>query len=223
MIGEGMRIAVYLLLVLALSGCVAGDPRPTPPALPLAPTAAPFTPPEQLPTSGKVTTVGILLTQGGQIQLAQAASTTAAPLGRVIQLSANEKLPAAGTIVLVRGVLRGADSLQADLIEPVVPEETSVRMLLERSPEYAGRVVRVNGGIVLAGSEAVLVDQLGEGGIPAADARQVKLRLAAIDPALLDRLGGNPDGPRYGSVQVEGYWRQGVLVALLVTPIGSAS
>jgi hypothetical protein len=115
----------------------------------------------------------------------------------------------------------GQRELAAESLVVVVPEETSVGALLDRSGLYNGRLVRVNGGAVISGSSAVLVDQLGDGGIPQPGARQIKLRPAAQDDALLAKLrssspAGDQQGPRFGSVQVEGYWRDGALVPLII-------
>jgi hypothetical protein len=146
-------------------------------------------------------------------------------LGNAVRLGLGETAPS-GSLVLARGRLQlagasGQRELVVESLVVVVPEETSVGALLDRSALYNGRLVRVNGGAVISGSSAVLVDQLGDGGIPQPGARQIKLRPVARDEALLARLRtssstGDQQGPRFGRVQIEGYWRDAALVPLII-------
>jgi hypothetical protein len=218
--------AIALLLALALTACGA-EPAPIP-ATPPAPTAMIFTPMGALPETGQATTLGVIVVDGSSMLFAPAASVTGGgirALGEPLRLVSAEAVPN-GSLVLVRGMLQpagpnGQRELAAESLVVVVPEETSVGALLDRSGLYNGRLVRVNGGAVISGSSAVLVDQLGDGGIPQPGARQIKLRPAAQDDALLAKLrssspAGDQQGPRFGSVQVEGYWRDGALVPLII-------
>jgi hypothetical protein len=64
---------------------------------------------------------------------------------------------------------------------------------------------------------ALLVDQLGAGRPPMPKARQIKLRAPLQDRALLGRLKGVSVGAiRFSHVQVEGFWRAGVLLPLSI-------
>lgn len=126
--------------------------------------------------------------------------------------------------VAVTGVLEGPGAFGPDgafgyrmrpqTITPLPWQETTVALLA--TTPAAGQAVRVTGALISSQNEAVLVEALGPGGAPAPQARQVKLRAPLRDAALLSRLTATPGGAvRYGMVQVEGIWRDGVL-----TPMG---
>jgi hypothetical protein len=103
-------------------------------------------------------------------------------------------------------------------VEPLVPQETSVEVLLDQSAAHEGQMVRLVGGLLVREDSALLVDRLGVGGLPAPKARQLKLGSPLRDSALRERLTGAPGGAvRFGQVQVEGIWRSGILAPLSIT------
>lgn len=133
-------------------------------------------------------------------------------------------------VVAARGRLEGPGSygpggayryrMSDPQLQPIAPEETTVVALLDNSAAYEGRLVRIAGALLTRPDSALLVDRLGAGGLPEPKARQVKLRAPLRDKALLDRLQGAPGGAvRFGRVQVEGFWRAGVLTPLSLLPI----
>ncbi|HET9221854.1 MAG TPA: hypothetical protein VFO07_05085, partial [Roseiflexaceae bacterium] len=96
----------------------------------------------------------------------------------------------------------------------------SIATLLDNAAAYEGRLVRVAGGLLARKDSALLVEQLGAGGLPAAATRQIKLRGGLQDVALLGRLKRTPNGTiHFGQVQVEGFWRGGQLAPLAILPI----
>lgn len=108
--------------------------------------------------------------------------------------------------------------MRPQTITPLPWQETTVA-LLATTPAN-GQAVRVTGALIASQNEAVLVEALGPGGAPAQQARQVKLRAPLRDAALLSRLTATPGGAvRYGMVQVEGIWRDGVLVPMGVRKV----
>jgi hypothetical protein len=105
-------------------------------------------------------------------------------------------------------------------LERLSVQDATVGELIDRPTSYDGRLIRVAGGLLVHEQSALLVDRLGPGGVPAPDARQVKLRAPLADRALLDRLKGPAGGAvRYGQVQIEGFWRAGALVPLSISII----
>jgi hypothetical protein len=104
-------------------------------------------------------------------------------------------------------------------VQPALLHETTVAALLDSPTAHEGRMIRVVGALLARAESAVLVDRLGDGGLPEPGSRQVKLRTPIRDSALLDRLKGNSGAVRFGQVQVEGFWRGGVLVPLAILPI----
>jgi hypothetical protein len=236
------RLLISLTLFCLLAACAA---PPAPPAIPPTPTAVPFTPIEQLPQGGAVITIGYLLIRDGAALIAPSASLVSPapqPLGPIDQLiwcgpadqlriigalAADEGVQHA--IVYARGTIEGGGAYgpggayQRQLASPeltvVAPEETSVSQLAAGGQRSG--VVRLLGGMIInASGAATLVDSLGAGGVPEPGAQQIKLRLPAEDPGLLARLTHTPGSSvSYGQVQVEGYWRNGALVALAIRPL----
>jgi hypothetical protein len=132
-------------------------------------------------------------------------------------------------LVVVRGRLEGPGvygpngrysyQIGDPRLQPAAIQETTVAALLDDPAAREGRVLRVVGALVARGESALLVDHLGAGGLPAPASRQVKLQTPLRDAALLERLKGTEGGVRFGQVQVEGFWRSGVLVPLAILPI----
>jgi hypothetical protein len=130
--------------------------------------------------------------------------------------------------VVARGRLAGPGSygshgqyryqLTDSSFKPLAAQETSIADMLDHSATYERRLVRVVGGLLMRKNSALLVEQLNSGGIPAPKARQIKLRGSIDDQALLARLHGPANGPvRFGQVQIEGLWRDGVLTPVAIT------
>lgn len=108
--------------------------------------------------------------------------------------------------------------LSQPVLEPIVAEETTIADLLGRPAGYESRLVRLVGGLLVRGSSALLVEQLGAGGLPAPKTQQIKLRGPVRDPQLLARLKGAPNGAvRFGQIQIEGLWIGGTLAPLAIT------
>jgi hypothetical protein len=102
-------------------------------------------------------------------------------------------------------------------IEVIAAQETTIGDLLDHSAGYESRLVRLVGSLIARDSSALLVDQLGAGGLPMPKARQIKLPAPLQDRALLGRLKGVSGGAiRFGQVQVEGFWRAGTLIPLSI-------
>jgi hypothetical protein len=144
-------------------------------------------------------------------------------------------MPAPGqrfVLAVVSGRLEGpgaygpAGAYRFRIIEPrvtvVTPRETTVAGLLERPEAFAGRAVRVNGALLASPASALLVERLGPGGVPEADARQLKLARPLPLEALPESLQRSPSGDvRFGLVQVEGFWREGALTPLAILPVSA--
>lgn len=129
--------------------------------------------------------------------------------------------------VSVTGVVEGPGSygpggifayrVRDPAIVPLTWQETTVALLAATPDRFERVPVRVAGALVASASEALLVEAIGPGGIPAPAARQVKLRAPVRDAALLAMLAAAPGGAvRYGMVQIEGIWHDGALVPLSI-------
>jgi hypothetical protein len=102
-------------------------------------------------------------------------------------------------------------------IEPLAAQETTIAELLDHPSVYQDRLVRVAGSLLARDTSALLVDHLSAGGLPEPKARQVKLRTPLRDQELPNRLRRTSAGAiRFGQVQVEGFWHNGVIVPLSI-------
>jgi hypothetical protein len=133
-------------------------------------------------------------------------------------------------VVVARGRLEGPGAYGPDggfryqlndpRLQTLTHEETSIAALIDNAAAYEGRLVRVAGGLLARKDSALLVEQLGAGGLPAPGTRQIKVRGPLHDVALLERLKRTSNGAiHFGQVQVEGFWRSGQLAPLAILPI----
>ena len=133
-------------------------------------------------------------------------------------------------VVVARGRLEGPGvygpngSFRYQLIDvrlqTLTHEETSIAALIDNAGAYEGRLVRIAGGLLARKDSALLVEQLGAGGLPAPGTRQIKVRGPLRDVALLERLKRTSNGAiHFGQVQVEGFWRNGQIAPLAILPI----
>jgi hypothetical protein len=239
--------AVACLLALLLTACQnAAAPAPSLPPTPTMIAFAPLdlllksgaTPPQ-----GEVTTAGYLVVSSAGVELVDGLSiavdgtaqlldnTNQIWLGAGVETNIKAQLRAAGTLqfapVRLHGRLEGPgaygpnSSYRYQIIGPSIEvfaaQETTIGDLLDHSAGYENRLVRLVGSVIVHDSSALLVDQLGVGGLPMPKARQIKLRAPLQDRALLSRLKGVSGGVvRFGQVQVEGFWRAGVLIPLSI-------
>jgi hypothetical protein len=133
-------------------------------------------------------------------------------------------------LAVVRGRLEGPGAygpggvhrfrLRDAQVTALTPQEATVAALLAHPSAYADRPVRITGGLLARPGAALLVERLGAGGVPAPGTRQLKLAGPLRDAALPEELEHSPSGDvRFGLVQVEGLWRDGTLVALMILPV----
>jgi hypothetical protein len=192
----------------------------------------------------EATTAGYLLVDRAGAILVNGVSFTADGAPRLIEGDENQIWLGAGIGTTLKGQLRAAGELQFATvrargrlegpggygpnnryryqikdpsIELLAARETTIGNLLDDPAGNEGWLVRLNGGLIARDSSALLVEQLGPGGLPAPKARQIKLRAPLHDRELLGRLKGAPGGAiRFGQVQVEGFWRGGTLIPLSI-------
>jgi len=94
------------------------------------------------------------------------------------------------------------------------PEQTTIASVAANPHALDAVLVTLNGVLLTAPEGALLLDAVGDGGVPAADARQIKLRDLAPDQ-IPDSLRQSGDA-RYGPVEVVGWWRDQVLTPLII-------
>jgi hypothetical protein len=240
---------LFALLLLMACGEIAAPPPEYPPTpTPLTFTPLGDLLGRNLPVQGAdITTVGYIVVNdaGARLLDGLSFSSGATPqslssaagqvwLGADVVRSLGGLLQRAGDIryavVLARGRMEGPGVYGPDgsfryrmndpLLQTLIPEETSIAMLIDGSAAYEGRLVRVAGGLLARANASLLVERLGAGGLPAPGVRQIKLRGPLRDQALLGRLKRTSNGAiHFGQVQVEGFWRGGQLTPLALLPV----
>ncbi|MEI7642723.1 MAG: hypothetical protein WCJ55_00315 [Chloroflexales bacterium] len=239
-----MRLLLTLLLTLALVGCTSaqGTPAKPPPPLPTIPAVA-----EGLSSQseGRFEAIGYLYRTPagaclvGGLSFSQGevptplSATDAIWLPDPPSLPADAVLDSAGgvsyLIVRTRGQLspKGsygpgggyAHQLTQATLAPLSVRDLSMKLLLDNSAIYDNQPVRLSGQIMLGVSTALLVDQLGVGGVPSSDAQQIKLVGMIEGDALRVRLTATSGGiAHFGPVQVVGIWRRSALYLLAIIP-----
>jgi len=195
------------------------------------------------PTQGEITTAGYLVIDrlGGVLVDGLSFTADGTPhlldntnqmwIGTDIATSIRAQLQTAGGLqfapVRAHGRLEGPGAygpsrsyryqIAGPGIETITAQETTIGDLMDHSANYENRLVRLVGSLIAHDNSALLVDKLGAGGLPMPKARQLKLHAPLQDRALLGRLKGVSGGAiRFGQVQVEGFWRAGVLIPLSI-------
>jgi hypothetical protein len=232
----------HFALLLLLAACSSGA-RPSPTAAP-APTLPAVGELVEAAAPGPVTTVGYLYTtaEGSVLADSLSAGANGAPApaeGLSVWIESAPTLPADSSalveggasyaLVEARGALEGpgqfgpggryAFQMVAPVLKPLSVRELTIQLLLENSGLYEGQAVHIQGQLIADAEAAILVERLGRGGVPEADALQLKLAAPPRDPAVAAGLSPAGSGKvRYGPVDITGLWRADRLYPLLVVP-----
>lgn len=236
-----MRALLLLISLALLAACGAGrTPAATPPPAPTTPAVAELL---SAGAPGPISTIGYLYIGPDGAILADSLSRGAGGLpaptdGLAIWLEGVPPLPpevqatpvgdAGYALVQARGQLEGPGRFGPDggysfrmvapALEPLSVRELSMPLLLQNSALYEGQAVHLSGQLLADRDSALLVEQLGAGGVPADSALQLKLAIPPRDPALVQALRQAGSGDvRFGPVAITGLWRGGRLYPLLVT------
>jgi hypothetical protein len=238
-----MRSVVAGLLAMLLVACQnAATPAPSLPATPIAFVPLDVLLKSAAAPQAEVTTAGYLVADSAGATLVDGLSFAADGtahlldnpnqiwLGPSIETSIIAQLRVAGGLQFVpartHGRLEGPGAygpsrryryqINGPSIEVIAAQETTIGDLLDHSAGYENRLVRLVGSLIAGDSSALLVEQLGDGGLPAPKARQIKLHAPLQDRALLGRLKRVSGSIRFGRVQVEGLWHAGALIPLSI-------
>lgn len=141
-----------------------------------------------------------------------AAIATAARAGPVLVRAAGRLSPAGayGT------GQRYPYQFSATRLELLHPERTTLANLA-LNPQALDRLpLRVEGVLLARPGEALLVERVSQAGVPASDARQIKLAPLALDEAVMAHL-TRAGEVAWGAVVVEGWWQAGVLTPLRIS------
>jgi hypothetical protein len=145
-------------------------------------------------------------------------------LAEPLPITVTRDMDEAGSVLRLRGRLSPPGAYGPDGSLPyqfsaeqamVTQPETSTVAAVAANPHALDRVLLQIEGILLTTSDgALLTDQITEGGVPTADAQQIKLPdlPAAQIPASLRQSGA----VRYGHVEVVGWWQDRTLTPFII-------
>ncbi len=104
---------------------------------------------------------------------------------------------------------------EAETAAAIEAGRTSLQHLTANPHAFDGAVLELSGILIAAPDGALLTDNISPGGVPGADARQIKLRMASIEglPGLQTR-----GDVRYGPVMLSGWWQNNVLTPFEIRP-----
>ncbi len=233
-----MRVLLLCLLVIVSAGCSGG------PAAPATTVQIDQTVGDVLsaPPSVEVAIVGYLVSDERGVYLTSGVSFAAippTPLDGAAELWIGGEPPpdipfeTAGSrtyaLVRVTGTLDGpgaygptelAYQVREPRITAITPRTVQLTALLAMADTSENQVLQISGELLSGPGTNLLVESLGPGGVPTAEARQIKLITPANDQALAEQLapGG---GVRYGPVEVIGIWRDGAIHSLAIIPIAN--
>lgn len=112
-----------------------------------------------------------------------------------------------------------AYTIDEPVLKPLDARDLTIPLLLGNSDMYEGLPVRLRGHLLASSGTALLIERIGEGGIPDERALQVKLAALPRDPTLIAALHASADGrAAFGPVEITGLWRGGRLYPLAATP-----
>jgi hypothetical protein len=99
----------------------------------------------------------------------------------------------------------------------ILPQKATIAALATRPDQYEGLLVDIEGALLVSESSALLVEQVGPGGVPVVGSIQVKVAAPLRDQALVQRLAQSESGAvRFGMVSVTGLWRNRQLEPLAI-------
>jgi hypothetical protein len=241
------RLIVFISIIILLTACRSGNTGPQISAT--QPPGFGYTPLTTIlaaPHAGVITTAGYYYNSGDGPILVDSLSFSGvqpAPLdeqpnqqvwlGTAISADVQNGLRTQGAVsyapLLATGTIDGpgaygpggryAFQLSGPRLTLLVPVALTVTALLQKSFSYDGQFVQVKGTLLMNADSALLLDELGPGGVPPRTSRQIKLAEPIRDKQLLTRLTASASGnARYGEVQIEGFWRSGQLLPLGIVP-----
>ncbi len=224
------RIWKYMLLALLLTACSTA-PQSTQPTQSTVPNATINDLAVGPITSQPVVITAPIIVQQGSAQLASGLNVLGTPkavnpaltvrINGVPSADLMQQGAAEYGIVRAVGIVEEANNqrtFQASEVKVLSPTAVLLRDLVNNSSVYQEQVVQVNGTIIVNEQEALLVEAVGSGGVPTADAAQIKVAQPFSDRELISRLPGQSNNVRYGSVVAVGLWRNKSLQIFWLQP-----
>lgn len=231
------RVTLLVTLVWFLGACAPNQPVPLPVASLQAANAVAVLPavlaePQQW-SGRELTLISPVYDDGDNRLLAvplptsieKVEETNAIWLAQPLPADVRQQLTAENTIVKLRGVLSppgayGRDQqfayqFVAEQAAVITPERTTIANLALNPQALDQILLRLDGTLLADPEGALLVDEVGAGGVPKASGHHIKLVRAALDPTLVASLAGT-DNVRWGRVEIIGWWQNGALTPLAI-------
>jgi hypothetical protein len=95
-------------------------------------------------------------------------------------------------------------------------ERSTIANLALNPSALDGVLLRLEGTMLVRSDAALLVDKVSEGGVPQADAHQIKLQHVSLDEAAQRSFTRNGD-VQWGAVDVVGWWQDGALTVFALS------
>lgn len=218
-----MRYALWLIVFSVLVGC-GGSVVATPIAADVQ------VPPQQLAQIGRGDFDGLIVTivapviqrQNGRV-LVPALSLVDEPTPLLNAPTESVVLggdpleglqPAAGGeygVLRATGIIQvggdGTRQLQPSSSKVLAPTRVKLADLQTNTAVYQNQAVEIQGTLIVKPGAALLVEEVGQGGVPTEQAAQIKIDQPFVDTALIERLPQSSGNIRYGPVTVVGVWR----------------
>ncbi len=236
-----LRAAVCALLLGFGTACAPNQPAPlprvvTPEANVVVPLPAVLEAPQQW--SGRTITLiapvwhhsegRVLALASPSAQGAKAAIWLAQPLPEDVQ----GELRQGTSLLKLQGVLSPSGAygteqrfpyqFTADRAAALIPERTTIANLALNPRALDQILLRLTGTLLARPDAALLVDEVSEGGVPLASAKQLKVPHSAIDQTVLESFKSAGD-VRWGAVEIVGWWQNGALTPLTITSTDRSS
>ncbi|WP_110513292.1 hypothetical protein [Herpetosiphon llansteffanensis] len=199
-----------LVLTLGLSSCGASAP-PLPPVAPNQANQILLL--NELDGIGANSTITILapaLISESNTILAGALEPGAEPIAYqpVLSIPAQTLAITSNIAVLrINGVLKSPTELEPITVKPIEPTNISLGELNQNLAVYNNQVLRLNGTLLLKDQAALLVEEVGSGGVPTANAAQITVAQIPSQSPLIQQLPNQQGNIRYGPISLVGMLR----------------
>ncbi|ABX06887.1 MAG TPA: hypothetical protein DEF47_12045 [Herpetosiphon sp.] len=110
-------------------------------------------------------------------------------------------------ILRVNGVLKSSAEFEPISVKVVEPTSISLGELNQNLAVYNNQVVRLNGTLLLKDQAALLVEEVGSGGVPTANAAQITVEQIPSQSPIIQQLPNQQGNIRYGQLTIIGMLR----------------
>ena len=110
-------------------------------------------------------------------------------------------------VLRVNGVLKSSTEFEPITVKVVEPTSMSLSELNQNLAVYNNQVLRLNGTLLLKDQAALLVEEVGSGGVPTTNAAQITVEQIPSQSPLVQQLPNQQGNIRYGQITLVGMLR----------------